>query len=84
MAKAEAYKGVFLDKNTSVAFIQVLFFIMELQTNNTLPSIPNHKVTIHQQYTESKEKGISPLSKKADPKTGSALNQPCSDASHVS
>ena len=30
MTKAEAYKGVFLDKKTSVAFIQVLFFIMEL------------------------------------------------------
>jgi hypothetical protein len=30
MAKAEAYKGVFLDKKTSVAFILVLFFIMEL------------------------------------------------------
>lgn len=30
MAKAEAYKGVFLDKKTSVAYIQILFFTMEL------------------------------------------------------
>lgn len=30
MAKAEAYKGVFLDKKTSVTFIQLLFFTIEL------------------------------------------------------